>query len=66
MRLVQATSRFEAIHPLIKELALTGASKSMKPVASLLLPLSVGEASEGKIVYVPAPSFSTSRQNRLG
>ncbi|GAQ81002.1 hypothetical protein KFL_000680180 [Klebsormidium nitens] len=41
----KATSRFEAIHPLIKELALTGASKSMKPVAAALLPLSVAEAS---------------------
>lgn len=46
---VQATERFQAIYPLLKELALAGSlkSKATKPVAQQLLPLSLTTAAEG-------------------
>lgn len=47
---MQATERFQAIYPLIKDIALYGPhrSKATKPIAQQLLPLCLEAACEGE------------------
>ena len=46
---VQATERFQAVYPMVRELALAGSqnSKTTRPVAQQLLSLSIAAVSEG-------------------
>lgn len=48
--LMQAADRFQTVYPIIKELALAGLqnSKTTRPVAQQLLPLSVAALSQGR------------------
>lgn len=50
--LMQATERFSAAYPLVKAVALAGSSqtKSLKPAALQLLPLSLKAAGEGQLL----------------
>lgn len=55
--LLQAADRFQAVYPLIKELALAGShnSKTTRPVAQQLLPLSLTALSQGGGFFFSLP-----------
>ena len=59
LRCTQATERFEAIYPLLKEVALAGApgSKAMKQVTQQIFTFALKLAGEGTINNLDSLSF---------
>lgn len=50
---LQATERFEAVYPTLKELALAGSpgTKTIKQVSQQLLPITITAMSESKLIF---------------